>query len=96
MKNHGYELEHNFGHGKKYLAMMLAALNFLAFAWHSILDELELAWQAARKHAGTRASFFAALLTLSSYVVFPTWAVFLEVLTTHHIPPELLNHPKIE
>src|SRR5215467_9668989 len=26
MKNHGYELEHNFGHGKKFLAMTLAAL----------------------------------------------------------------------
>ena len=24
MKNHGYELEHNFGHGEKFLAMMLA------------------------------------------------------------------------
>ena len=27
MKNHGYELEHNFGHGKQFLAMMLATLN---------------------------------------------------------------------
>jgi hypothetical protein len=26
MKNHGYEFEHNFGHGKRFLAMMLASL----------------------------------------------------------------------
>src|SRR5208283_6128674 len=26
LKNHGYELEHNFGHGETYLAMTLAAL----------------------------------------------------------------------
>src|SRR5262249_25053958 len=38
MKNHGYELEHNFGHGQTFLAMTLAALNLLAFAWHSALD----------------------------------------------------------
>jgi hypothetical protein len=38
MKHHGYELEHNFGHGETFLAMTLAALNFLAFAWHSALD----------------------------------------------------------
>jgi hypothetical protein len=34
MKNHGYEFEHNFGHGETFLAMTLAALNLLAFAWH--------------------------------------------------------------
>ncbi len=38
MKNHGYELEHNFGHGETFLAMMLASLNLLAFAWHTVLD----------------------------------------------------------
>ena len=38
LKNHGYELEHNFGHGETYLAMMLAALNMLAFAWHTVPD----------------------------------------------------------
>ena len=43
MKNHGYELEHNFGHGETFLAMTLAALNLLAFAWHSALDLLEAA-----------------------------------------------------
>ena len=32
LKNHGYELEHNFGHGETYLAMALAALNVLAFS----------------------------------------------------------------
>src|SRR5271167_4682156 len=41
LKNHGYELEHNFGHGQKFLAMTLAALNLLAFAWHTVLDLLE-------------------------------------------------------
>src|SRR5271167_1949640 len=46
MKNHGYELEHNFGHGETFLAMTLAALNLLAFAWHSALDLLEPPWQA--------------------------------------------------
>jgi hypothetical protein len=42
MKNHGYEFKHNFGHGQRFLAMMLASLNLLAFAWHTILKLLEL------------------------------------------------------
>jgi hypothetical protein len=96
MKNHGYELEHNFGHGETFLAMTLAALNLLAFAWHSVLDLLEPPWQAAREAAAKRTSFFAHLLTLTTYVVFPSWAVFLEALTTFTIPPELLKTQKIE
>ncbi len=30
-----------FGHGETFLAMTLAALNLLAFGWHSVLDILE-------------------------------------------------------
>jgi hypothetical protein len=96
MKNHGYELEHNFGHGETFLAMTLAALNLLAFAWHSALDLIEPPWQAARQAAATRSSFFAHLLTLTTYVVFPSWAALLEALTTSTIPPELLKTQKAE
>jgi hypothetical protein len=95
VKNH-YELEHNFGHGEIFLAMTLAALNLLVFAWHSALDLLEPPWQAAREAAAKRTSFFAHLLTLTTYIVFPSWAVFLEALTTFAIPPELLKSQKIE
>jgi hypothetical protein len=96
MKNHGYELEHNFGHGEKFLAKTLAALNLLAFAWHSALDLLEPPWQAAREAAAKRTSFFAHMLTLTAYVAFPSWQVFLESLATFTIPPELMNTQKIE
>jgi hypothetical protein len=96
MKNHGYELEHNFGHGETFLAMTLAALNLLAFAWHSALDIVEPPWQAARQAAAKRSSFFAHILTLTSYVIFPSWSALLQALTTFTIPPELLHTQKIE
>ena len=96
MKNHGYELEHNFGHGKRFLAMMLAGLNLLAFAWHSVLDIIEPPWRAARQAAAKRTSFFADLLTLTTYVVFPSWQVLCQSLATFAIPPELLKNQKIE
>ena len=57
LKNHGYELEHNFGHGESYLAMTLAALNVLAFAWHTVLDLLEPPWRKAEAME-KRMSFF--------------------------------------
>jgi hypothetical protein len=96
MKNHGYELEHNFGHGETFLAMTLAALNLLAFAWHSALDIVEPPWQAARQAAAKRSSFFAHILTLTTYVVFPSWLAVLEAMATFTIPPELLQTQKIE
>jgi hypothetical protein len=96
LKNHGYELEHNFGHGENYLAMTLAALNMLAFAWHAILDVLEPPWQRAREAAETRKSFFAYLATLTNLVVFPAWPDLLEALATFTIPPNLFPTPKLE
>ncbi len=96
MKNHGYELEHSFGHGETFLAMTLAAFNLLAFAWHTALDLLEPPWQAARQAAAKRTSFFAHLLMLTAYAVFPSWQIFLESLATFTIPPDLIKTQKIE
>jgi hypothetical protein len=93
MKNHGYELEHNFGHGKQFLAMMMAGFNLLAFAWHSVLDLLEPPWQAAREAAAKRTRFFTHLVALTAYLIFPDWPTLLESLATHKIPDQLLkNH----
>jgi hypothetical protein len=54
-----------------HLAMTLAALNLLAFAWHTVLDLLEPPWRKAREAAEKRMSFFAYLATLTSLAVFP-------------------------
>src|SRR5487761_697993 len=90
MKNHGYELEHNFGHGETFLAMTMAALNLLAFAWHTALDLLEPPRKAAREAAAKRTSFFAHILTLTAYVIFPSWQIFLQAIATFTIPPDLI------
>ena len=76
--------------------MTLAALNLLAFAWHSALDIIEPPWQAARQAAAKRSSFFAHILALTTYVVFPSWLPVLAALATFTIPPELLQTQKIE
>ena len=38
LKTKGYHIEHNFGHGKKYLAAFLLSLNLLAFLFHTVLE----------------------------------------------------------
>jgi len=76
--------------------MTLAALNVLAFAWHTVLDLLEPPWRKAREAAEKRMSFFAYLATLTRFIVFPAWSDLLEALATFTIPPELLKTQKIE
>jgi hypothetical protein len=75
LKTQGYNLEHNFGHGKQNLAAMLVALNLLAFAFHTVCDLAEDAWRAARSKAGSRTRFFTRMAAISEYLVFASWEV---------------------
>jgi hypothetical protein len=37
LKNHGYNLEHNFGHGEKHASEKFCLLNLVAFLFHTLL-----------------------------------------------------------
>ena len=87
LKNNGYNLAHNFGHGKKYLARTFAAMNVLAFAFHTACDCLETLWQQAREAVGARARFFQDLHTITAYVLFPSWHGFMITVVTGKAPP---------
>jgi len=87
LKNNGYNLAHNFGHGKKYLAQTFAAMNLLAFAFHTACDCLETLWQQAREAVGARARFFQDLHTITAYVLFPSWLSFINTVVTGKAPP---------
>ena len=89
LKNNGYCLEHNFGHGHDRLAMLFAAMNLLAFAFHTVCDILETSWQAARTAKGSRTRFFMHIKTVTAYLVFPNWDAFLQTLINSKPPPEL-------
>jgi len=53
LKNQGYNLEHNYGHGKKYLSSFLAILMLLAFLVDQLTQELDKSFQKALKAAKT-------------------------------------------
>jgi hypothetical protein len=87
LKNNGYNLAHNFGHGKKYLARTFAVMNLLAFAFHTACDCMETLWQQAREAIGTRSRFFQDLRAISAYVVFPSWHSLMNTLASSKAPP---------
>jgi hypothetical protein len=87
LKNNGYNLAHNFGHGKQHLAQQFVLLNLLAFAFHTACDCLEILWQQARQAVGARARFFQDLHTITTYVLFPSGHCFMITVATGKAPP---------
>lgn len=73
LKTNGYNLEHNFGHGKETLASILVTFNLLAFGFHTAARLAVLAWRKAVVARGATYRFFEHLRTVTAYVVFETW-----------------------
>lgn len=48
-KNGGYQLEHNYGHGKQTLSQVFYYLNLLAFVTHKILERSDATYQKLRQ-----------------------------------------------
>ena len=57
LKTKGYNLEHNFGHGQQHLAAVLATMNLLAFAFHTVCELADTLWHAALAAARARRRF---------------------------------------
>lgn len=58
LKNQGYYLEHNYGHGKEYLATNFAILTFLAFLIDQMAQCLDNAFQKALAVYQTKRAFW--------------------------------------
>lgn len=84
LKNRGYNLEHNFGHGEQHLASVLLTLNLLAFLIHTVLGLVDERYQRIRLQRGTRKGFFQDILSLTKYLFFESW---------HHLLDFMLDDP---
>ena len=73
LKNNGYHLEHNFGHGKKHLSNILAILNIMAFTvhviWRIIYENFDKLFDAF----SSRKQVFYTLSTLTMMLHFESW-----------------------
>ncbi len=73
LKNRGYHVDHNFGHGKKHLANFLLTLNLLAFLFHTVLQLVDVKYQLVRKELVARETFFNDLRCHTRYYCFESW-----------------------
>ncbi len=77
LKNHGYHIEHNYGHGKKNLSMNFFLLNLLAFFMHQIFELTDALYQKCRKKFGSKRNLWNHLRAYINILIFPDWEYFL-------------------
>jgi len=58
LKNQGYHLEHNFGHGQQHLSNNFFVLNLLAFFIHQILELCDKGYQYCRSKFSSRKEYW--------------------------------------
>jgi hypothetical protein len=78
LKTKGYHLNHNFGHGKKYLSQTLCSLNILSFLFHTIQEFSDEQYIELRSILNTREEFFQYLNMLSTLFNFKSFDKMIE------------------
>jgi hypothetical protein len=87
LKNHGYHLEHNYGHGAQHLSTVLIVLTLLAFLWHTVLHLADASYAQLRTDLGARRTFFEHARTLTHYLFFASWENLLAFMLSDSPPP---------
>ena len=90
LKNQGYHIEHNFGHGKQNLSMIFFMLNVLAFYVHQILELTDNLYQTVRYQKFTsRKEYWNQLRCTIRILIFPRWESLLQFILDPEkgIPP---------
>lgn len=77
MKNHGYCMEHNYGHGEKNLALNIYLLTLLAFLFHQIAELTDKQYQACRKRFGSKKHLWEKLRSYIDLLIFDSWEALL-------------------
>ncbi len=80
MKNHGYYMEHNYGHGKNNLCFNFYLLTLLAFSFHQIFELTDLQYKACRIKFGSKRHLWEKLRAYIDTLIFETWEALLEFL----------------
>ena len=89
LKNQGYHIEHNFGHGKTNLSMIFFILNLLAFFFHQIFELTDRLYQDCRSKLSSRKEYWNQLHCTFRILIFKNW----EQLLSYRVDPPPLEPP---
>lgn len=80
LKNLGYNFEHNYGHGKKYLSTVFCMLMMLAFLIDQVQEMCCSLFQRCKEKAGAYRYLWESMRTLFQYVRLTDWESFYLIL----------------
>jgi hypothetical protein len=73
MKNHGYCMERNYGHGKKNLCFNFYLLTLLAFFMHQIFELTDTLYKKCRVKFGSKRHMWETLRAYIKIIVYDSW-----------------------
>lgn len=80
LKNLGYNFEHNYGHGKKYLSTVFCMLMMLAFLIDQVQEVSCTLFQGCRKASTTYRHLWEKMRTLFQFISLSSWENFYLIL----------------
>lgn len=86
LKNQGYHIDHNFGHGKNNLSETFFLLNLLAFFFHQIFELSDTLYKSARATFSARTEYWNTIRVAFRLIIFDSWE---DLLVRINSPPEL-------
>lgn len=82
LKNQGYHIDHNYGHGEKNLCFNFFLLTLIAFFFHQIFELTDKLYQACRKKFGSKRHMWETLRSYIAILVYKTWEQLLDFALT--------------
>ena len=87
LKNQGYSLEHNYGHGKEHLSFNFLLLTLFAFYCHQIAELTDGLYKAVRQKLGSKRHLWETVLAYIKIIVFDS----MEKLFEFVLKPTIFN-----
>ena len=87
LKNQGYHIEHNFGHGEQNLSLTFFMLNLLAFYTHQILELTDHLYQECRAEFTSRKEYWNQLRCTFRFMLFSSW---------EHMLSRIIDSPEVQ
>jgi len=91
LKTGGYNLEHNFGHGKKGLSELLFVFNILAFLIHTICLRYDEGYKELYELINKRETFFNHITTFTTFFYIQDWDVLFQTMIKGYLEGLHLN-----
>ncbi|NGX59910.1 MAG: hypothetical protein KR126chlam3_01070 [Chlamydiae bacterium] len=86
LKNLGYNFEHNYGHGKKYLSTVFCMLMMLAFLIDQIQELCCALFRRCKKKAGTNRDLWESMRVVFHFIPLLNWERFYLILAKEKPP----------